>query len=133
MRLIKCTNIIAGGNDILLVDFTESGTSGRLPLEKPGSWDTLTRAQKIAWLKAQCTAALPNGLYNDDGDVIYPDQATQESNNTDFENLPGWSTWTATQAESWIDTNVTDLASAKTALKAMAKAIVYLRNYVMPQ
>jgi hypothetical protein len=48
---------------------------------------------------------------------------------TDMKALPGWSTWTGAQAESWINTNVTDLASAKTALKAMAKAIVYLRDH----
>jgi len=30
------------------------------------------------------------------------------------------------QAESWVDSNVTDLASAKVALKNLAKAVVYL-------
>lgn len=44
-------------------------------------------------------------------------------------NLPGWATWTGAQAEAWIQTNVTDLSSAKTALKAMAKAICYLRDH----
>ena len=46
-----------------------------------------------------------------------------------MKNMPGWADWTAAEAESWINTNVTDLASAKTALKAMAKAIVYLRDH----
>ena len=47
----------------------------------------------------------------------------------DMGNMPGWATWTAAHAVDWVDTNVTDLASAKTALKAMAKAIVYLRDH----
>lgn len=33
---------------------------------------------------------------------------------------------TPAQIENWINTNVTDLASAKTALKYLAKAIYYL-------
>jgi hypothetical protein len=46
-----------------------------------------------------------------------------------FEGLPGWATWTAAEAATWIETNVTDLASAKTALIAMAQAIVHLRDW----
>lgn len=46
-------------------------------------------------------------------------------------NLPGWATWTATEAETWINDNVTDLASAKVALKAMAKMLVYLRDSIL--
>lgn len=48
----------------------------------------------------------------------------------DVQHIPGWSTWTAAQAEAWINTNVTDLASARVALVAMAKMIVYLRNRI---
>lgn len=44
-------------------------------------------------------------------------------------NLPGWATWTAQQAVDYVEANVTDLATAKAALKAMAKAIVYLRDH----
>jgi hypothetical protein len=50
----------------------------------------------------------------------------------DFTALPGWASWTGAEAETWIENNVTDLASAKTALKAMAKAIMYLRNHICP-
>lgn len=42
--------------------------------------------------------------------------------------LPGWATWTAAEAEAWITANVTNLATAITALKAMAKLLVYLRD-----
>jgi len=52
----------------------------------------------------------------------------RDQGKADFQNLPGWATWTASQAENWIQSNVTDLASAKVALVAMAKAIIYLRN-----
>lgn len=52
----------------------------------------------------------------------------QDDGREGFQNLPGWATWTATEAEAWINANVTDLASAKTALKSMAKAIIHLRN-----
>jgi len=48
---------------------------------------------------------------------------------TGMKNQTGWATWTADQAEAWINTNVTDLAGAKTALKAMARAIIFLRDY----
>jgi len=44
-------------------------------------------------------------------------------------NIPGWATWTAQEAEDWIEVNVTDLASAKQVLKALAKMICYLRDH----
>jgi hypothetical protein len=63
--------------------------------------------------------------------VIYPDRDAPGQAKTDFRALPGWATWTGAEASDWIDTNVTDLASAKTALVAMAKAIVFLRDIVV--
>lgn len=51
---------------------------------------------------------------------------------TDFASLPGWATWTGQEAADWVDTNVTDPASAKVALMAMARAIMYLRNMIAP-
>jgi len=48
-----------------------------------------------------------------------------------FRSLPGWSTWTPAEAASWIDSNVTDLASAKVVLKNMARAIVLLRSLIL--
>jgi len=53
---------------------------------------------------------------------------TKQEGKQDFANLPGWATWSAAEAEQWIEDNVTNLATAKTALKAMARAIVYLRK-----
>ena len=48
-----------------------------------------------------------------------------------IDNMPGWADWTAAEASQWIEDNVVDLQSAKRALKAMAKAIMYLRNIAM--
>jgi hypothetical protein len=42
---------------------------------------------------------------------------------------PNWATWTAQQASDWINTNVTNLAQAKTVLISLAKAVVYLRDH----
>jgi len=44
--------------------------------------------------------------------------------------LHTFATVTASQAQAWIDNNVTDLTSAKTALKHLATMIIYLRDYV---
>lgn len=59
-------------------------------------------------------------------------EATKATAEADFANLPGWASWTGDEAAAWIDTNVNDLASAKVALQAMAKAIMYLRDMVAP-
>jgi len=44
-------------------------------------------------------------------------------------NIPGWATWTAQEAEDYIEADVTDLASAKKVMKAQAKMICYLRDH----
>lgn len=48
----------------------------------------------------------------------------------DIEALPGWATFTAQQAEDYIETNVTSLATAKTVMKAMARLLVAERNVI---
>jgi hypothetical protein len=53
----------------------------------------------------------------------------QEQAEADFISLPGWASWTAEEAASYIETNVTDLASTKTVLTSMARAIIYLRDW----
>lgn len=45
--------------------------------------------------------------------------------------LPGWATWDANQADDWIVNNVTNLASAVTALRAMARLLIFLRDSVL--
>ena len=61
-------------------------------------------------------------------DSVASEPLPADDGRSNFQSLPGWATWTANEAESWIESNVTDLASAKIALKAMAKAIIFLRN-----
>ena len=61
-------------------------------------------------------------------DSVQSEPLPQDDGKANFSALPGWATWTANEAETWITDNVTDLASAKIALKAMAKAIIFLRN-----
>lgn len=46
--------------------------------------------------------------------------------------IPGWATWTEQQVIDYINGNVTDLASAKTVLVAMARLLVALRNHEWP-
>lgn len=48
------------------------------------------------------------------------------------EAIPGWALWTEQEALDYIDINVTDLASAKTVLKAMARLLVALRDAQWP-
>lgn len=48
------------------------------------------------------------------------------------ENIPGWATWDEQQATDWITNNVTDLASAKTALLAITRMVVALRDAQWP-
>lgn len=45
--------------------------------------------------------------------------------------LPGWATWDAEAAELWVEENVTNLATAKTAIKALARMAVFLRDSVL--
>lgn len=46
--------------------------------------------------------------------------------------VPGWARWDEAQAVNYIDSNVTDLASAKTVLKAMARLLVAQRDALWP-
>jgi len=46
--------------------------------------------------------------------------------------IPGYATWTEAEMTAWIETNVTDLASAKTAIIAMAKMITLMRDKLWP-
>lgn len=62
-------------------------------------------------------------------DSVTIEQLPDERAADEFTALPGWATWTGDQAATWIADNVTDLASAKTVLIAMARAIVALRDW----
>jgi len=47
---------------------------------------------------------------------------------TDIANIPNWSNWTRQQALDWININVTNLATAKTAISALAEMVILLRD-----
>lgn len=61
-------------------------------------------------------------------DSAAPAQLGQDAGEAGIAALPGWATFSAAEAETWITNNVTNLATAITALKAMAKLLVYLRD-----
>jgi hypothetical protein len=111
----------------------DDGVEGGLTLTLPAEWGEWDRGEKVAWGKAQIADYLANTNHVLPYEVIYPDLSASGAAKTDFEDLPGWASWTAAEAEAWIEDNVVNLASAKTALKAMAKAIVFLRNIVIEQ
>jgi hypothetical protein len=64
-------------------------------------------------------------------DSVAAEPLPEDEGKTNFRNLPGWATWTGDEAATWIEVNVTNLASAKVALEAMARAIVFLRDMVV--
>lgn len=59
-------------------------------------------------------------------------QQRQTSAKTSARNIPNWATWDEPTTVNWITTNVTDLASAKTVLLAMARLLVALRDAQWP-
>jgi hypothetical protein len=128
IRLIETIDLPA----FLAVSFEQDdGTPYKMSFPLPSGWDGWTRAERLAWVTAQVEAFLSTNTIQDGAPIIYPDRAAKVTAKLDFRGLPGWATWTGAEASDWIDTNVTDLASAKTALVAMAKAIVFLRDIVV--
>lgn len=64
-------------------------------------------------------------------DSVFHQPLPSDAGVSNFKTLPGWADWTGDQAADWIASNVNDLSGAKTALVAMARAIVYLRSIVI--
>ncbi len=56
----------------------------------------------------------------------------EEAAETTIANLPAWAKWTADQMEAYVESNVTDLASAIVVLKAMARMHAAERNKLWP-
>lgn len=46
--------------------------------------------------------------------------------------IPGWATWDEQRALDWVENNVTDLASAKQAISALARMVIHLRDAQWP-
>lgn len=69
-----------------------------------------------------------NGTWILDGFTADEDRDIGRGN---IKGLPGWATWSEAEADAWIVANVTNLASAVTALRAMAKMLIFLRDSVL--
>ena len=89
----------------------------------------------------------PEALSTNEQNEVYreEDEAEAQDAKDNFRVIPNWATWTpeeaeqhvhdtvlsgmdTTQIEAWIDGNVNDLASARTALKLIGGELVDLRN-----
>ncbi len=57
----------------------------------------------------------------------------QSSAKSQVQNIPSWANWTETETLDHIDTNITDLASAKVVIRAMARMLIALRNQEWPE
>jgi len=69
-----------------------------------------------------------------DGSYVVTDldkQVTAEAE-VAVQNIPGWASWTEAETLAYIESEVVDLASAKTVLKAMARMVIALRNKAWP-
>jgi hypothetical protein len=65
-------------------------------------------------------------------DTLLPVDQVQADAKGQAAAVPNWATWTEQQAVDWINANVTNLASAKQVLIAMARMLVALRNQTWP-
>lgn len=100
----------------------------------PAGWGTLTRAEKIAIGRDMAAIHLAGTNYIlGEEELVYPDAGRVNEAHEALRQEPGWSDWTPAEAEAWVEDNVTDLASVKTALKKIAKAILYLRNTIIQE
>ena len=61
-----------------------------------------------------------------------PEFDVQQESDNQAASIPGWASWTEQQTLDWIDANVDDLVSAKTAIKAMTRMLIALRNKTWP-
>lgn len=85
-------------------------------------------AEEQAAIQAVIDSHTPDPLYFPED----AEQARQEQAEQDYANLPAWARWTGDQMADYITTNVTDLASAKTVLLAMARMHAAERNRLWP-
>lgn len=64
-------------------------------------------------------------------DEVTVEPLPEEKALVDIEAIPDWATWNSTQAQAWIESNVTNLNTAKTAIKALAVMVILLRDAVI--
>lgn len=74
-----------------------------------------------------------------DPDVLTTAQQTEQAAasvkaaaKTQAQNVPNWARWDEATTITWLQTHVTDLASAKTALINLTRMVIALRNEIWP-
>ena len=84
-------------------------------------------------------ALLQTVIDTHDPDALTDDQlaaakvtATLEEADAQSAAIPGWATWTEAEVLAWIDANVQADTGTKTAMKAMGRMLVALRNKNWP-
>ena len=58
--------------------------------------------------------------------------SVEKATTNSVRNIPGWASWDEATALQWVDDNVTDLQSAKTAIKAITRMMLALRDETWP-
>lgn len=124
MRLLRVERATPG---LYTIRFTQQGVQGEVTIPR---WNVPSEGWE-AWARAQVTAYLKKQNPQSQHEVVWPNEALPENAVTDYSGLSGWATWAAADAAQWIESNITDLSSAKAALKDMAKALCYLRDIVI--
>jgi len=118
-----------GDRTIAILFIQDDGVSGQLAFPQP---DPLPEDWR-AWAREWITERLQGYTLGRPYDLLWPHPETADTAQADLENLPGWATWSAAEGQNYIDSNVTDLASAKVVLRSMAAAILHLRDLVIPR
>jgi hypothetical protein len=133
ITMVRIADVIdpAPGRALLVTVEQDNGVPHTFSLPVPVEWDAWDRAQKVAWVKAQAETLFAGMTFYDGATVVYPNRAARVLAKAGVRGLPGWATWTAAEADAWINTNVTDLASAKLALRRMAQMLCHLRDIVV--
>ena len=124
MRLIEVTEM----EERLHVRVDDEGARGAVSVEIPEGWGVWGRDAKIQWVKAWVEQHERSHSYLGAGKAVFPDPAARGAALDGFASLPGFASWTAQEAAEWIEANVIDIETAKSALARMARAIVYLRD-----
>ncbi len=117
---------LTGSRD-LEICYVQNGANNNFFVPLDVDWDTWTREEKIAWVRQELDDYIVQSKIVMAGN-FYPDGDPPIIAKNDIENMPGWASWTAQEANDWIEVNVVDLASAKTVLKSIARMVVHLRD-----
>lgn len=115
----------------LQIVLDDDGVQNEVSTSLPVGWDGWTRSEKVQWIKNWLVNHSQTHRYLSGADIVFPDATIKNIALGDFDNLPGFATWTTQEAVDWIDTNVNDLDTAKVALARIVQAIVYLRDIVI--